>query len=392
MKQSLIAAGGGLGSYVGSNLGNSKLGRSMGSRLGARISRMIGSGDYTLGELPAHNTLIKGKIPSAVNFGEKSVRMCHREYVGDIFTGINIGEFNVQSFPVNASYSATFPYLAAIAAQFEQYKFHGLIFEFVSTCSNYINGSSLGSIILASQFNTSLPDFISKSQMENCENAISARMDRNVLYGVECASQVQNWYYTRHIGAGAGLNSNVANIYDLCDFQIATVGGGVPENTSIGEMWVSYDVELTGPRMPDLRSGYYHLSSTDYTNALPLGANRREKAFGYLSGATATSSVIRLNNTTIGDVISISMRWKGTGSVSGSIGFLTEGLTEFPFLSGTTHEVGSTTGNTYMYTSYYTITSRAAYITVSSGSLPTGGTNMDVVITSMAYGVASTTL
>jgi len=392
VKTGLREAGGGLGAYVGSKVGNPIAGRKMGMALGQRISRLIGSGEYTVNASPTVNSLVRGSVPTGIKFQDRVVRLTHREYIGDVFTSSTVGAFSNVEYPINASYDTTFPFLAAIAAQYEQYRFHGLVFEFVSTCSNYIAGSSLGSLVIASQFNTSLPVFQSKTQMENCENAISARMDRNVLYGVECAEQAQKWYYTRHIAAGPGLNSNVANIYDLCNVQVATVGGGVPASTAVGELWVSYDVELTGPRLPDRRSGYLRIYATDYTNTLILGSAPKTVSYGIFTASASSSSVISLNNSTIGDIISITSTWRGTGSVTGAVTVTVSGLTAAGFLTAGANVVTANGGTVLSDVRYYTVSSTNATITYSAATLPTSPTGVDVVVTTLAYGVSASSL
>ena len=323
VKQALTSGGQSVGAMVGGKFGAPMVGAKVGSMLGRRIASLIGSGDYRATGLTAHNSLIQNNIPATISFTDRTIRIAHREYVCDIVTSSD-SSFKSDQFVVNANYTTTFPYLSGIATQFEKYRFKGLVFEFISTTTPYATaGTTVGTVVMACQFNTANPDFNSKTQMENVENAISVRLDQNALYGVECKDQVQNWYYTRHLGAGANEATNVSNIYDLCDFSIATVGSP-GSSKPVGELWVTYDVELTGPRLPDVRYGYLHVSCTDPSTGYPFGGSSRNVVrSGILAQSTINSSSVDsvdFNNVLVGDILSVDYTYKAATAGSNLLG------------------------------------------------------------------------
>lgn len=307
MKKALMTGGGALGSYTG-------IGKGIGTEVGRRISRLIGSGDYTMNEVSV-NSLIKGAGNVNATFGTDgtSVRIRHREFLGDIVTGSFAGQFNNNVFPVNPGIKTSFPYLSQIADNFELYCFHGLVFEFISTASPYLATSGLGSVIAGAEYNASVPAFTSKFAMENSNAAVSTRIDKNIMYGLECASggNAQNCYYVRN-----GASSLPLTTTDLGNFQFATAPGtGFPANSVIGELWVTYDVSLTRPILVLSRFGAFQAYRSGVTNPLPLGAtDLGTTRSGCLSGASVSSTVITIPNCITGDCFYITTKYAGVAA------------------------------------------------------------------------------
>ena len=401
VKQALTNGGQSLGAMVGGKFGAPLTGAKVGSMLGRRISSLIGSGDYRATGLTAHNSLIQNSIPATISFSDRTIRIAHREFVCDITTSSD-SSFKSDQFVVNANYTTTFPYLSGIATQFEKYRFKGLVFEFISTTTPYATaGTTVGTAIMACQFNTANPDFNSKTQMENVENAISVRLDQNALYGVECKDQVQNWYYTRHLGAGANEATNVSNIYDLCDFSIATVGSP-GSSKPVGELWVTYDVELTGPRLPDVRYGYCHLSSLDATTAAPFGVTKSYVRGGVLASVSVTSAaskVLAFNNALVGDVISLDYSYRA--ATAGTSVVSTQSLTNCEFVMimangnyGAVSEPYPAASVTAAgLTAYIRLTGPNASINFDGTTLGGTGTQyVDLILTCIAFSVKDSAL
>jgi len=216
--------------------------------LGALASRGMsiirGQGDYDISGIN-HNSLI-GKLSPAVpqftNGTDGSVVITHREYITDILSST---DFNNLTFPINPALPSTFPWLSRIAANFEQYSFDGLIFEFKSTSSDALNSTntSLGVCVLATEYNSIAPAYTNKLQMENAIFACSTKPSLSVIHAVECAPSQSplNILYTRTGFETIGTSD--LRFYDLGRFNIATVGMQAI-GANIAELWVSYKVVL----------------------------------------------------------------------------------------------------------------------------------------------------
>lgn len=307
IKDALIAAGGTAGSLT-----SVPGGRALGMRMGRKLSKLLGSGDYTTNEVSV-NSLInptRGTAPSS-SFGDDGtlIRLKRREFIGDVMTGSVAGAFANYSYPLNPGLPSTFPFLSQLAANYEEYCFDGLVFEFVTSASPYISTSALGTIIASMEYNASSPAFASKFSMENSAAAVSTRLDKSLMYGVECAvgSNVQNCYYVRRGTSTLPLTST-----DLGNFQIAVAPGvGVPASSVVGELWVTYDVCLKRPTLNTSRVGSMSYIGTAASATVPAGTKTTLITTGRLSGSTFTNTttlnaVIALNGM-VGDVVQISL-------------------------------------------------------------------------------------
>lgn len=205
----------------------------------AKMGMASGHGNYSV----SNNTILSpnSQIPQFSNLGQ-SVRCAHREFIQDINSST---AFALQSFSINPGLSGTFPWLSAIANQFEQYKIHGLMFEFRTTSSDALNSTNtaLGTMILATEYNVLLPSFTNKQQMENTIFSTSGKPSTTLLHPIECdPSQTPN--QPAYIRSGATLIGD-NRLYDLGNFQIASVGSQA--SSVVGELWITYDITFYKP-------------------------------------------------------------------------------------------------------------------------------------------------
>ena len=250
-------AGGALGAAAGnlvvpgSGLATSRLGSSLGSRLGNRISRLVGFGDYQVKE----NSLFKEgmaippgeAVPSFGVLGQ-ATRVRHREYIQDVVIPTTPSSFHNTSYTVNPGVASTFPWLAALANQYQQYKFNGLIFEFKTLSSDITAGGALGSVTMASNYDVVADSYASKIEMENSQYAVSAKPSCSQIHTMECqpSATANVLYYIRNNATSATLGQD-NRFYDLANFQLATAGLPGSAGAVLGELWVSYDVSLYKP-------------------------------------------------------------------------------------------------------------------------------------------------
>lgn len=241
------------------------------------------------------------------------VRIAHREYLGDV-TGSTA--FSLQSFGINPGVNSTFPWLANIATNYQMYRFRGLIFEFKSMSANALNSvnTALGTVIMGTQYDVGAPNFANKAEMENYEFSESDRPCEHQMHPVECAlrERATNMLYVR---SGAYRALSDPRLYDTGTFQIATVGMQAAAN--IGELWVTYDVELYKPRIdPGLTAGLVtKISNGAYVAATDVLGSIQTVPSGNL-GVTVASNAggwnrIVIPSTYTSGRILIALHWKG---------------------------------------------------------------------------------
>jgi len=263
---------GGIGASVGHQFGVGSAGQLLGDHAHHLLMRKLkGSGDYesNIDDLRV-NSLIKGGVDQNMSFGNSGeyVRVKHREYLGDLTTGAS-GTFTlnpINGFAVNPGLVESFPYLSTMAPMFQEYEIQGLVYETVPTTSPYNANSAMGEVIISAQYNVGLPPFSSKQQMLNSGYAVSARLDKPVMYGFECERQPYKQYLVR-----TGPSEVPLNLTDLGTVYFATsTASTFPANSIIAEIWVTYDIVMSKPFFPRPALGYALLNQTytqNYLNA-----------------------------------------------------------------------------------------------------------------------------
>lgn len=278
------------GAITGQRLGsmfNLPMLKGVGRWLGSGIGTILGSGDYSVvGAAPAYNVLSNGnQIPKFASTKQTNI-VCHREYLGDIF---GTAGFNNTSYPLNPGISTTFPWLSSIAQNYQQYKFHGIIFEFRPLITDFVTNGAPGVVIMATNYNADVPIYTTKQEMENSEYAVSVKPTRDLMHGVECAT-TQTVLSELYIRSGAVTSGQDLRLYDLGNFQFATQANPVQD---LGELWVSYCVEFFKPVLPSDVGGNILSAETNRTTATlanPLGSVV-SGAFGTLDMTVTTDTI-----------------------------------------------------------------------------------------------------
>lgn len=189
------------------------------------------------GAYVATATAQKSNAPRMVNTGRNSRRIIHRELVSSVNGSV---AFTANRFAINPGMASTFPWLASQADGWEQYRFNKLCFEFVTRCAT----STVGSVILAPDYDPQDSDPVSESQVTSYQDAIENAPWRDQV----CHLSPQAMF---PMGPRKFIRTSLvagdARTYDAGNFYLCTVEE-VGAN-AIGKLWVSYDVELFVPQI-----------------------------------------------------------------------------------------------------------------------------------------------
>lgn len=231
-----------LGGAIGARLGN----RQSGASLGKHIEQLFGFGDYTIksNSLFTSNAMGQSMVPQFSNQG-RTITVRVREFITDVKAGPTLSggstTFAIERYRINPSDPVTFPWLGTIATQFDQWEPSGIVFEFRSTSSEY-NGTnqSLGTVIMATQYDVADTVFVDKPTMEASDYANSVKPSESALHGIECSPKERP---TEVLYCGTATTGYDARMYDLGYFSIATQGCSAA-NVNLGELWISYDISF----------------------------------------------------------------------------------------------------------------------------------------------------
>lgn len=242
-----------------------------GERIGNTVGKYMGWGGYTVKK----NTISEGTMPPYMHNSGKTVRHCHREYLGDIITDAVAGAFKLQSFQVNAANAQSCPWFWRIAANFQKYRIHGAVFDFESASGDALTAgnTALGTVIMASNYNCADDNFQTRFDMENTQYTVSAKPSQSFTHIIECdpAMQTQNSLYTAINGIPSGNTSD--NECNWVNFQIATVGMQAA-SVNIGSLYFKFDIELLQPVSTSANTAYladWFGGTGNFAPGAPLG-------------------------------------------------------------------------------------------------------------------------
>lgn len=322
---SLPYLGGAAGGYFGGPPG-ALIGTALGKGAEATIK---GFGDYTV----RSNTLVlQGQTPIMNNSRRSGggVLIQFKEFLLDVISSSSANTFDLQSYLINPTEPATFPWLSQIASNYQEFIFHGIVFHYKSMSGDALNSTNtaLGQIIMATNYDPSQPDFGSKSEMENTEFSQSVRPSADCLHMIECArsaSVLSNLYTTDASGHADPRFNNLGK------FEIAT-NGFQGTNVNAGELWVTYSVELLKPKLFDTLGGdvsIIWISSAGVVDASPLGTSWALHPTSNLNVISPTATRLTLPFSSSTKQYYVQVTWRGSSAAAlANPGFtLTNGAT-----------------------------------------------------------------
>lgn len=378
------AIGAGIGSLISPGAGT-LLGSALGTAAGGLFRAITGHGDYKI----KSNTLV---FPKAVpSFGSDCIRVNHREYLCDITSST---AFTNQRFELNPGLATTFPWLSAIAAQYEMYKFNGMIFEYVSTSADALNSTNtaLGKVLMATDYNALDSEFTNMQQMMGAEFSNFGKPSDSLIHAIECAPR-ENPIKLAYVRSGTVPNGADARLYDLGVFQIATQGSQAAAN--VGSLWVTYDVSFCKPVMNNqvglaLKTDHYTLTAPAVTTSY-FGTSRELQAGSNL-GSTCTGTVFSFPENMSSGTFEMVYVARGASTAVANPTYTLTNCSLLGNVMGGVASFQSNGGNTttgYMNVHYIKIDTQGAFVTLSGGTLPGTPTTGDLWITQINGAIVS---
>jgi len=262
---------GGLGGgYLGGMYGQPVLGASTGTGLAAQLSRWLGQGDYAV----KANSLVKqtaaGTIPSMHN-NSQTIVVRHKEFITEVTGSTNFSV--LRSFAINPGVKATFPWLSTVAGNYTEYRLRGMVYHYVPTSGNAVSSTNaaLGTVMLQTSYRANEPAPSSKVEMLNEYWASEGSPASEFVHPIEC-DPAENPFNVQYIRtAPVDANDNIL-MYDLGTTRLA-VSGQQANGIVLGDLWVTYEIELRKPRIADpsgLSQPAWLLTGTGTYNTLQI--------------------------------------------------------------------------------------------------------------------------
>ncbi len=301
--KAIRALGGAAGAAMGGYVGQPLAGGALGTSLGAALSRWIGSGDYTVGS----NTVVQrqlraaSSIPAMHNEGQ-SVMIRHREYLGEVRSAQT---FTVQqSFPLNPGMSQTFPWLSTIANSFQEYRIKGLVFHYIPSSGASVSSTNaaLGTVILQTSYRSTDSAPASKIEMLNEFWSNEVVPSDSMAHPVECDPK-ENPFNVQYVRSAAVPLTDTQLMYDLGQTHLAVSGCQTTGNV-LGDLWVTYDVELKKPLVYSNTTARVDSASLLWTSGSPTATQ--------IFGTTSVTLVGNMLVTALNNTLTIGRGYIGT--------------------------------------------------------------------------------
>lgn len=258
--KALRALGGMGGSALGGLVGLPHAGSGVGNSLGAALSKWLGFGDYEV----ASNSIVQRAstgIPMMHKEGQ-SVVIRHREFIAQV-RGSQL--FNVQdSFQINPGNRKTFPWLATIANSFQEYRFKGLVFHYIPSSGNAVasTNAALGTVMLQTSYRSNDSPPASKSELLNEYWSGEAVPNETFVHPIECDPN-ENPFNVQYVRSGDIPSNDSQLLYDLGVTHLCT-SGQQADGFTLGDVWVTYEVELKKPIVASNVTSPLQLSSARF--------------------------------------------------------------------------------------------------------------------------------
>ncbi len=280
-------------------LGNE--GAGIGTGLGASLSRWLGSGDYVVRENSIVTQSASGNIP-AMHKESQSVVVRHKEFITEV-TGKTA--FTVQrSFSINPGLSNTFPWLASLAAQYSEYRIRGMVYHYVPTSGNAVSSTNaaLGSVMLQTSYRANESAPTSKVELLNEYWASEAKPSEAFCHPIEC-NPAENPFNVQYVRTTSVPSTDNVLLYDLGTTRLA-VSGQQADDIVLGDLWVTYEIELRKPRVTSLTGEdldtYLVVATSNINTTTPLGTDGTEQGDYMAGGASCSSTAITIGQGNVG--------------------------------------------------------------------------------------------
>jgi len=369
------------GAAIGSSFGG-PLGGTLGGLVGGGIARISGMGAYTV----TSNSLGSANV----EFGNGKIVVAHREYITDIYTE---SAFTTLVFDLNPGLSVTYPWLAGLAQLYQRYEIKGLSFEYIHTGGMVTSSQSQGVIIMATQYDPDAVEFVNRREMEAYMYTTSGPVFQDQLHMVECDPR-ERPLAEMYIRTGTVTEERFT---DLGRFTIG-VEGCPTSDEFVGELWVTYHVELHCPIVEPhaystASSSWISNAGYDTTDLLGLvQTTPRGGDLGITVGAIGGGyDTIYFPSMLDSGIYLVCVAWDGstTGASVTTVGSV--GCTKITCWQSDTLTQSTSNGSvaTLNYIVVVQVTAREAYLTFTSVIPPTSGTSVDIVVAQIANPLAA---
>lgn len=250
---------------------------------GAYLARAVGLGAVTMGDVRHNfdrtksNAILSGPDPQGMyrTNSHNTTTVATREKVWDIrSSSTSAGNIVILEIVLNPGLANFFRKSSLNAQLFSCYVYKGLVFEFVSECSEFITGGVTPLITMGVTMNVNQPTPTTLEGMEALDDTLTFKGTENAAFAVECrpGTGYRGCYLTRQ---GAVPSTASRMDYDYGKFVLALqVPAAISVDTLLGQLHVTSMVEFSKPCLSPARYGVARFTRTGAVAASPFGVTQ----------------------------------------------------------------------------------------------------------------------
>jgi hypothetical protein len=241
-KGTFATAGAGIGGALGGPVGSK-----LGSALGSALSTISGYGSYKVKSNSVGTITQIGpeaeNIP-VFNHNEHGTRITHKEMFLDLKSPGN--DFTSNTYEITPRNTDLFPWLSRMSQNYQKFKIHGMVFYYRSTSTDYNNS---GVVAMAVQYDANASPFTSMPSLLNTMFSASAKPSISFLAPLECDPSIhpKGGYFLDTVVEANAKDQRFSSVGIL---NLATDGISLTAGSALGQLWVTYDIELLNPITP----------------------------------------------------------------------------------------------------------------------------------------------
>jgi len=279
----------------------------------ARLRKLMGSGDYVVGNLGSrdtiHNSLVHDPVRVDDSFGRSKCtdyEVYERVFCLKVVTDNNTGATTINSIPVTAGNRQLFRRLERVSKLYARYCIQGLVFEAESEFMRLSSDGAQGMWAMTCNPNPYSKGTRTEDTLLNTNGAVAAGMHTNLVYGVECAPDhtTMRWLYTDRNSV-----TDVA-FHTMCKLEVAVKAPvGLSSGTLVGRLYATYHITFCEPILPLYTCPTLAYSGTGATNTNPAGTGSISCVDGFVGSTYDGLGVFTLRDLAEGDVVHVSLIW-----------------------------------------------------------------------------------
>lgn len=258
-----------------------------GAAAGHALSTITGYGDYAVTKNTLMNQTVIGEMADQVPVFKHQgadTRVKHCEFVMDLKVPSSGADFHVVTLPIDPTDSTTFPWLASVAKKYQKYKVKGMVIGYRSTSTDYNNS---GVVAISVNYDPAERAYATMEAILNTKFAVSTKPSTSMLAPVECdpGRSPSDGYYMKHT-TSTDITDATLRQTRMGMINVATQGLSLAPGTSIGQLYVSYDIEMLYPYMSDEATGTMSgiQGYVNYSSQAGIDASLATLGFGDLVG------------------------------------------------------------------------------------------------------------